>query len=124
MTSNAHTIRVPFCGMVLHADCTLVQAFMEQSDIIGWEHFLRGRISTKWGKVYQSFKSRPHQEPTNATPWATRVIIALWTYSTNLWKFRMVSNTDTQRQRLSKKTSPTYNTKLPVNIPYTRKIPL
>jgi hypothetical protein len=46
LSSNTHKIRVPFRGTVLHADCTLVQAFMEHSDVIGWEHFLRGRISS------------------------------------------------------------------------------
>jgi hypothetical protein len=79
---------VPFRGTVLPADCILVQAYLEQSNEIGWLHFLHGRISTKWSCAYQSYHSKPHQEPVNALPWAAQVVRSLWDYSTAIWKFR------------------------------------
>ncbi len=81
-------IRPPYRGTVLPADCSLIQAFLEQTNDIGWDQFLRGRISTKWSKAYQLYCSKPHQEPIRATPWATQVVRLIWTYSSNLWKFR------------------------------------
>jgi hypothetical protein len=77
----------PHRGSVHPIDCTLVQAYREQTEI-GWEHFLRGRISLKWSRAYQLFHSKPAQEPITAAPWAKQVIIVLWEYSTNIWKFR------------------------------------
>jgi hypothetical protein len=47
MSSDTHTTKAHFRGTVLAADCALVQAFREQSNVIGWEHFLRGRIAPK-----------------------------------------------------------------------------
>jgi activator of HSP90 ATPase len=60
--STTWTNSAPYHGTVLHTDCILVQAFLEQSNEIGWEHFLHGRISTKWGRAYQLYNSKPHQE--------------------------------------------------------------
>jgi hypothetical protein len=36
-------------------DCHLAQEFYEQQDKIGWEHFLRGRISLKWSSTYRAY---------------------------------------------------------------------
>ncbi len=47
VTATVPCIRPPYRGTVLPADCSLIQAFLEQTYDIGWDHFLRGRISTK-----------------------------------------------------------------------------
>jgi hypothetical protein len=86
--SLTHVIQAPYRGTVLPTDCILVQAFLEQSNEIGWDHLLRGRLSLKWSKAYQFYCTKPHQELVSATPWATKLIIHLWEYSSELWKFR------------------------------------
>jgi hypothetical protein len=88
IASPTQTITAPYRGTVLAADCILVQAFLEQSNEIGWQHFLRGRISTKWSQAYQSYCSKPNQEPPNAQPWAAQVVTIIWQYSSSLWSYR------------------------------------
>jgi hypothetical protein len=85
--SLTHVIQAPYSGTVLPTDCILVQAFLEQSNEIGWDHLLRDRLSLKWSKAYQFYCTKPHQELVSATPWATQLIMHLWEYSFELWKF-------------------------------------
>jgi hypothetical protein len=87
MHTPTATFKAPFRGSVLPADCTLVQAYQEQSKEIGWDHFLRGRISTKWSRAYQLYLYKPDQELPKTTPWVKQVITAIWHYSSSIWKF-------------------------------------
>ena len=81
-----HTCIPPFTGSVIPSDCHIVQAYQEQTKI-GWEHFLRGRISLKWSSAYRASKGSNKQRQIDALPWAKGTILALWDYSTSLWKF-------------------------------------
>jgi hypothetical protein len=82
-----HTCILPFTGSVIPSDCHIVQAYQEQTKI-GWEHFLRGRISLKWSSAYRASKGSYKQRQIDALPWAKGTILALWDYSTSPWKFR------------------------------------
>jgi hypothetical protein len=76
-----------FRGSILSEDCHLVQAYHEQT-ALGWDQFLRGRISLKWTCAYRACSNIKSGTANEASRWAVKVIKALWTYSTALWKFR------------------------------------
>ncbi len=64
-----------------------VTAFQEQYTTLGWDHFLRGRLSKKWKEAFiKEFLSR--NAWANGTHWSSGVITAVLTYSLSLWKFR------------------------------------
>jgi hypothetical protein len=76
-----------FRGSILSEDCHLVQAYQEQT-ALGWDQFLRGRISLKWNCAFLAGSNIKCGTTNEASRWAVKVIKALWTYSTALWKFR------------------------------------
>ncbi len=51
-----YAIRAPTRGSVKPTDIILTQAFHEQTSL-GWNQFLRGRISKKWGSAFQTFQT-------------------------------------------------------------------
>jgi hypothetical protein len=53
---------------------------------LGWDQFLRGRLSKRWKEAFhQEFLSR---NSWNGTLWSSGLINAILTYSLSLWKFR------------------------------------
>jgi hypothetical protein len=64
-----------------------IAAFNEQSLQLGWEHFLRGRVSKRWKEAFhQEFLSR--NSWANSSQWSRGVIDAILTNSLSLWRFR------------------------------------
>jgi hypothetical protein len=62
-------------------------AFEEQDRSLGWDQFLRGRISQRWRDAFrQNFLSRNSRA--NDTQWAGSVIRAILDYSLSLWQYR------------------------------------
>jgi hypothetical protein len=62
-------------------------AFYQQSQCIGWENLLRGRVSKLWGEAcFQTSLKR--QQWVNQRQWSAKLIEGLLTYSNSLWKFR------------------------------------
>jgi Zn finger protein HypA/HybF involved in hydrogenase expression len=53
---------------------------------IGWDQFLCGRISTKWGTTYNRLTGS--KQKLKPLTWTVRFIKAIWQYSHSLWKHR------------------------------------
>jgi hypothetical protein len=45
-------VRAPTRGSLKPLDILLTNAYTEQSQELGWNHFLRGRLSKYWGQAY------------------------------------------------------------------------
>lgn len=82
---NGLTIWAPTFGSVRTIDIVLTQAYRTQSYEIGWEQFLRGRISSYWGKAYGRGQNNQKLDP---VIWASKVICHLLEYTESLWKFQ------------------------------------
>ncbi len=74
-------------GSVAPPDILLTQAFVEQT-AQGWDQFLRGRVSSKWGQAFNYLNTDRKQRADDATQWTKNIILKLWEYSISLWKFR------------------------------------
>ncbi len=108
-------IRAPTRGSVMVADVLLTQAFTEQTIDIGWDQFLRGRVSLMWSKAFSAYKSLGNTRNVDSLSWSKQLILKVWECTTSLWKFRngMVHGTTTKennekvlaelRQRVSDK---------------------
>ena len=66
----------------------LQAAFDEQTKHIGWDQFLRGRNSLRWGSAFRSSWGPTLHSEIDHTPWCKLLILSLWEYSTTLWKHR------------------------------------
>ena len=86
------------------ASPTLRKAYWEQS-VIGWGHFLRGRISKTWGDMIlheyskssglnRLDKSKPRKHRTPET-WATGLIMTNWEFVIKMWENRNESHKQT-----------------------------
>jgi hypothetical protein len=66
----------------------LSQAVSNQANI-GWEHFLRGRLSQCWRQVFISYLPwQDKKRETKADTWLWKVIHAFWDYSFSIWEAR------------------------------------
>jgi hypothetical protein len=74
-----------------HSNCSYsalsIAAFDEQNTHLGWDHFLRGRLSQHWKEAFHQ-KLLYRNSWANGTLWARGVINAVLQYSLSLWKFR------------------------------------
>jgi hypothetical protein len=69
---------------------SIQDAFAEQCDI-GWEEFLRGRLSTKWGSIMQLFYKQSNSSSTkNTLAWEVTVIKTTWQIFLTCWEHRNV----------------------------------
>lgn len=82
-----YAIHAPTRGSVRPTDVLLTQAFHEQT-LLGWNQFLCGRISRKWGTTYRAFRVQGKQFDVNVTAWAKPVILTVWDCTSSLWKHR------------------------------------
>jgi hypothetical protein len=64
-----------------------LEAYVQQSKHLGWEIFLRGRISKKWGESFLQESMYRHRRVDKAA-WTSRVINLILQYSSSLWHFR------------------------------------
>jgi hypothetical protein len=65
----------------------LHEAYIQQTESLGWDNFFRGRISRLWGEAYFA-ESMTHQRWANKMQWAARVVEHLLCYSKAVWRFR------------------------------------
>jgi hypothetical protein len=75
----------PTAGTVQPIDVTLTQAYHAQTNTIGWDQFLRGRISVHWGKAFQ-LSQRSSKK--NCNSWTANLISSLLDYTSSLWQYR------------------------------------
>jgi hypothetical protein len=92
--------------IVPNASPQLRQAVFSQNRI-GWQNFLKGRLSTCWGTLYQ----QTHTHPTNLPPslvssdsWGVRIIHLTWEFIIHMWYSRndVEHSSTTQHQSLLK----------------------
>jgi hypothetical protein len=79
--------RAPTYGSLNPLDVTLTQALHAQTKI-GWENFLRGRISLHWRKAYTMSKKGAQPNAIPAPKWTSALIWSILEYSSALWSFR------------------------------------
>jgi len=66
-----------------------IQAAFEEQCVIGWDEFLRGRISTKWGSIIQDFYTKTNaKENRNRMAWEVTVIKSTWNIFLSCWQLR------------------------------------
>jgi len=58
---------------------------ISQQATLGWNQFLRGRISKLWRQFYSYFKALA--DP-NGDIWTKKLVLALWAHTESLWKHR------------------------------------
>jgi hypothetical protein len=65
----------------------LHEAYLQQTESLGWDNFFRGRISKLWGEAYFA-ESMTRQRWVNKMQWAARVVEHLLCYSKAVWRCR------------------------------------
>jgi ribonuclease HI len=79
--------RAPTYGSLKPVDISLTQAIHAQNTI-GWEHFLRGRLSIHWRKAYTISQTSSQSKAPPASQWISTFIQRVLEYSSALWSFR------------------------------------
>jgi len=74
----------PTVGNITKALATA--AYVEQTRLIGWEAFLRGRISQSWAAVYRTHF--PTADGAETTTWMSDVIRVNWDFALAMWHRR------------------------------------
>jgi hypothetical protein len=85
LTNRTHHGRPNTCGSILPMDVLATHCITAQG-ALGWDQFLRGRISNSWRKFFTHFKQST--DPQHCESWTKKLIIALWNYTTSIWKHR------------------------------------
>jgi hypothetical protein len=83
---DSQNMRAPTIGSVLPLDIALTQAFRDQSKYIGWDHFLRGRISPHWSKAF-AISNGPTSNQRYTATWGIDLVSSLIIYSSS-FKFQ------------------------------------
>jgi hypothetical protein len=65
-----------------------LRAAITEQGVIGWEAMLCGHISTKWRAACIATLKNKDKQDKLGDKWAKKVILALWSYSKNIWKGR------------------------------------
>ncbi len=78
----SQNIRAQNSGSVHSLDIALTQAYIDQSKHIGWDQFLRGRISTHWSKAF-AISSGSASDQKNTANWGANLISSLLNYSSS-----------------------------------------
>jgi hypothetical protein len=58
----------------------------QQQNIIGWQHFIRGRLSFEWGKAISSQLSTDQFHHMSAEKWAADLLYINWQYILRIWR--------------------------------------
>ena len=66
------------------------KAYISQT-AIGWHHFLQGRLTQEWGRVYCSIHNTQFPSQKGDT-WARKLITTIWRSFLTLWAQRCTSN--------------------------------
>jgi hypothetical protein len=64
----------------------LIEAYKEQNNI-GWDQFVKGQLTIKWGEVYNVERSKKHSEKRflNAEKWGKDIIVVSWKFFIDIW---------------------------------------
>jgi hypothetical protein len=76
--------RAPSIRSIIRDLVLITQAYSEQTRMLGWHNFLRGRISKLWGKAVAQFK----HSPPSSLSWCTKLVSITLTFTHALWTFR------------------------------------
>jgi hypothetical protein len=79
-------VHAPMVGSLRGPDMLLTATFTEQFQSIGWNQFLLGRLSSRWGRSVQRYMKST--DPTYPKTWTAQVISFLWKFSRSLWAYR------------------------------------
>ncbi len=79
------TQRSPTYGSLNPISVAVTQAYSEQTRLLGWDNFLRGRISKLWSIAYSKCKPSPMQ---SLSQWTAKLISYTLKFSYSLWAFR------------------------------------
>jgi hypothetical protein len=60
----------------------------QQQNIIGWQHFIRGRLSFEWGKAISVHLSTDQFHHMSAKKWAADLLYINWQYILQIWRER------------------------------------
>ncbi len=75
-------------GSLNPASIAITQAYSEQTHLLGWDNFLRGRISALWGRALSHHKSSRSTGFPSPKIWSTSLISLILDFSFSLWDFR------------------------------------
>ena len=77
-----------------NASHILTKAYKEQNTI-GWDHFIRGRLTSLWGRFINHDIHAQYQQnmPINnnyrsAEAWGKKLVVIIWTHVTKIWEIR------------------------------------
>jgi hypothetical protein len=67
----------------------LIEAYKEQTTI-GWDQFLKGRLSIKWGETYNKYKEKEKTKKkyVDAEKWGKDIIVVSWKFFLDIWRER------------------------------------
>lgn len=84
---------------------TLIEAIEEQNNI-GWDHFIKGRLSKKWHRILpNTLQYKPSSKHLlKPEQWAKQMICINWKYVLELWNNRnLIVHREENNQQLSSK---------------------
>jgi hypothetical protein len=80
---------------------------VQEQQKIGWEQVLKGRLSRKWGELYNYDIEQDKLKMTlkDAEQWGKKVIIVIWKFVTDMWRIRndKEHNLDGNNKEIEKK---------------------
>jgi hypothetical protein len=88
MNDPSYSQKAPTAGSVLPTVILITQAYSDQTRIVSWDNFLRGRIIVFCGKAYLHHKQVKQKCITSSSSWTLSLIKLLLEYSFSLWEFR------------------------------------
>jgi hypothetical protein len=67
----------------------LIDAYKEQKHI-GWDQFMKGRLTIKWGEAYNKYRSEEkiNKKYLTAEKWGKDIIVVSWKFVMDIWKNR------------------------------------
>jgi hypothetical protein len=91
MRNGAPQHKISFHPNLIHHQA--IQTAIESQNKIGWDHFIRGRISKKWKKAQKLYSKN-----TNNTKWPTLCIKSIREASQKIWEVRNLLKFGTDSQ--------------------------
>ena len=70
-----------------HYQDTKMRKVVQEQNCIGWDHFMLGRISTRWSRLQDYHYKRIHSRRTGER-WATNLIMKIWEVHWSMWQHR------------------------------------
>jgi hypothetical protein len=58
--------------------------------LIGWRHFIRGRLTIEWGKIIDNHLSKEKLHKITAEKWAADLFMLNWKHILSIWRERCI----------------------------------